>query len=228
MTVAQGTDELKGLLDQLERGYKPAEDGLAEIEGTMGCDRTLTVFLQSFMLWETTSSRAHAAMKRLEEAVVDVNELRICLPDEISRVIGERYAKSRDRSLRLKASLTDLFGREHTVSMAPLRDMSKREAKEYLDSLEGVPPFVAARVVLLGLGGHAAPVDGRLTTALARDGIVDSGTDPSDVAGFLERRLRAKELLGAHRLLQAWSDDGGPSVLSTKPRSKSTKPRKTK
>jgi hypothetical protein len=168
-------------------------------------------------------------MKRLEESVVDVNELRICLPGEMTRIIGERYARAQERALRLKAALNDLFDREHAVSLTAVADMGKREAKEYIDSLEGVPPFVSARVVLLALGGHAAPVDGRIATAMTRDGIVESGMSVDDVAAFLERRLRAKELLGAYGLLQAWSDDGGPAVSGggSGKRGKA-KPRRTK
>ncbi|HRQ73141.1 MAG TPA: hypothetical protein PLU35_08950 [Phycisphaerales bacterium] len=74
----------------------------------------------------------------------------------------------------------------------------------YLEALEGVPPFVAARVVLLALGGHAVPLDAMLHGMLASEEAVEPESTVADAMGWLERTLRAKESEEAYLLLEAW------------------------
>lgn len=200
------TSLLKRLADEL------GEPEAAEAPPTNGIDAgepVLAEFVWSFLLWESTTSRAAAATKRLAAAVVDFNELRVCLPDEMCGILGERYPRALERSQRLRAALGGVYVREHAVTLEPLASLGKREAKEYLDSLEGVPPFVAARVLVFALGGHAVPVDSRLLHRLVQAGIVPEETDAEGAAGSVERRIRAAEILGACRLFQAWSDAEG-------------------
>lgn len=167
----------------------------------------LDQFVRSFLLWESTSSKAAAAMKRVEQAVVDFNELRVCMPGELARIIGERYPRAEERARRLRAALHAVYARQHRVGLEHLGAMSKREAREYLESLDGTPRFVAARVTLLCLGGHAAPVDGRILRRLAERGATEADATPESASAMLERKVRAGEMLEAYALLQAWADD---------------------
>lgn len=164
-------------------------------------------FVRAFLLWESTTPKGAAAAKKIEAAVVDFNELRVCMPDELVALIGERYPRAAERAQRLRAALNEIYSREHRVTLEPLLKLSKRDAKEYLDSLEGVPGFVSARVSLICLGGHSAPVDGRILRRLVDADIVGAAAGPDDAAGILERKLRAGELLEAYLLLQAHADE---------------------
>ncbi|HYE02537.1 MAG TPA: hypothetical protein VD963_04810 [Phycisphaerales bacterium] len=166
----------------------------------------LAEFVRSFMVWESTLSAGTAACRKLEKAVVDFNELRVCLPDELVRVIGPRYPLAPERAQRLRAALNDLYARQHSVSLQHLPALGKREAEAFLASLNGVPGFVSARVTLLALGGHALPVDSCILGKLLSEGIVPADATPESAAGSLERRFRAGELAEAYLLLQAWSD----------------------
>lgn len=167
----------------------------------------LCEFIRSFMMWESTTAKADAALRRLHEAVVDFNELRICLPDELIRVMGERYPRVEDRAMRLRAALGEIYRRQHAVTLEPLASMSKREAKDYLDSLEGVPRYVSSRLLLVRIGAHSAPVDGRIARRLVEAEIAENGSTPEAAAGSLERKVKAGDLLEVYQLLQAWADD---------------------
>ncbi|MEL7474559.1 MAG: hypothetical protein AAGK04_14680, partial [Planctomycetota bacterium] len=106
-------------------------------------DPLLHQLVYSFLLWETTANQALAAHKRLLSAVVDYNELRICLADDIVEILGDRLALARDRAVRLRATLNEIYDREHALSLAHLVGAGKRDARQYIETLEGCPRFVS-------------------------------------------------------------------------------------
>jgi hypothetical protein len=187
----------------------PASDASEEVRVTRARE-LLDLLIHSFMLWETTQRDAKAAVRRLDEGFVDANELRIALPHESARVLGERYPLAAERCLRLRATLHDLYRREHRVTLLPLLAAPKREARAYLDSLEGMPTFVAARLAVLGLGAHTIPVDWRLSDLLlAHKALPTDHADPGSASSWLERQVRSGEAVAVTQALQAWSDEKG-------------------
>ncbi len=210
MTSTDPTRRLTSLLKRLRSEHpdlasEPASS-LAPVPEW--ADAVLDEFLLSFLMWESTTAKARAALRRIRECVVDYNELRVCLPHELSELMGERYPRAQERTERLHAALTDLYKREHAMSFARLADAPKRDALSYLTSLEGVPPYVASRVLVVSLGGHAVPVDERLVALLVAEGVVESGATAESAASWLDRHVRAPEALPTHLLLQLWSDEG--------------------
>lgn len=201
---------LAALLKKLAARYpaaapEPLNAGLDE-----GVDPMLNLYVQSFLVWDASTGQARAAMKRLRETFVDFNELRIAFADEIAAAFGERYPRGYERALRLRSGLHDIFRREHSLSLSRLSELSKREARGYLESLDGTPAYVASRVFLFGLGGHAMPVDQRIADLLAGEAILgDDVTDAESAAAWLERQVRAGDGVHVGSLLQAWSDDEG-------------------
>ena len=116
------------------------------------------------------ASAAQEALAALQDEFVDYNEMRIGMSDELAELLPKRYPLAGERCQRLRAALNTVFQREHRLSLASLAESPKRESRAYLDSLEGITPFVASRVTLLGLGAHAFPVDQRLVAVLAEGG----------------------------------------------------------
>jgi hypothetical protein len=163
----------------------------------------------SILLWEASTGQAKAAMRRIREAVVDYNELRVCVPDEVAHVLGDKYPLAHERAMRMRSILNDVYHRQHAISLKHLGEIGRREARAYLDSLEGVPPFVSARVCLVAGIGHAIPADERLCDLLMQEQVLEAGTSPAAGASWLERHIRAEEALDTHLVLQAWSDEHG-------------------
>jgi hypothetical protein len=197
--------KLSALLKRLRSTYgeavsDPWMEGCPE-----GADPLLWHLIFCFLAWESTTSRAVAANKRLHTSVVDYNELRVCLPDELVAMIGDRYPRARERVTRLRSALNDLYRREHAVSLAKLVDMPKRDARQVLDSLEGTPAFVSARMMLLSLGGHSFPMDERIHQALVAEDAAPA--DIEEAAGWLERQFRVGEAAPAYTLIEAWLND---------------------
>lgn len=185
----------------------------------------VAVLVFSFLLWEATEAQALRAFKAVQQHVVDFNELRVALPTEIVAMIGERYPQAMERAQRLHAVLNDVYRREHVVSLDRLVTGGKREAKKYIESLEGITPYVAARSLLISFETHGIPVDDRLRAALIAEGVADESTDLTELSNWLSRQVKAGEGPGVHRALQAWVDglSGGSRRRSSKSSGRKTK-----
>ena len=202
MSVQSASEALAQLLGRLNSIGKLKAAPIPE----RGIEPLLYEFLRSFLLWESSESLAEMAMERLLGGVVDCNEIRIFLPYELSEIIGDDYPRSMERAMRIHSALNELYNRQHDVCFECLREMNKRDARAYLLSLEGVPSFVASRMLLLVLGAHAFPMDERLVTLLAGEGVVKKSSTVEAATNRMERFLHSGEALDAYLAIEAWAD----------------------
>lgn len=184
-----------------KHGVEPADPSVDLCPN--GCDGVLHELVYSSLLWEASHVRATKAIGAIQEAFVDYNELRVCYPEEVVDVIGAKYPRAEERTTRLRAALDRIFAQENRTSLARLRELPKRDARAVLGSLPGVPGFVAARVALLALGAHAFPVDDRVAGVLTDAGAADEGVGADEIAGQMERAVRAGEAMPAYLLIEA-------------------------
>lgn len=171
-------------------------------------DDSVAMLVQSFLMWEATTDKAMTAYQRLLDSVVDFNDLRVSMPFEIVEIIGARYPLALERSERLRATLRDVYLREHIVNFDGLKDLGKREIKKYFDSLDGITPYIAGRVLLISFGVHGLPVDEQLRVRLIEECSVPGDMDEKGLANWLSRQIKADDSLDAHFTLQAWMDAG--------------------
>lgn len=186
----------------------PGADGVAP-RAAPECfgDPIADELLFSMLVWEASATRAEAGLRRLRAALVDYNELRVCLPDEVAQILGDRYPLARERGARVRSALNDVYRREHRVSLEVIRGLGKREARDYLASLDGVPEFVASRVALIAVASHTFPVDDRTVGALIEAGALPEGSTIEHAVSVLDRAVRAGEMESAFRALEAWLED---------------------
>lgn len=207
MSAPDPLKKLAALLKKLRAATEAAPTDPALVGRPDHADPLVWQLVFAFMAWDAGPTRAADATAKLHNAVVDYNEMRVCLPHELVAVIGERYPKALERMTRLRGVLNHLYKREHAVSLAKAQSLGKREAREYLESLEGMPAPVAARLTLLAFGGHAFPCDDRLAAALADAGCLPPDLERPAAAGWLERHHRAGETAEPFLLLEAWAPD---------------------
>lgn len=198
MTSQSNAANIKPLLKKLDRQYKPEDPPASD---------PVTQLVFGMLQWQATRKQAEQAFGRLMNELVDINEIRVSQDDELVQLIGQNYPLVDERVARLREALNDIFVREHGVAMHSIAQKGKKEQRTYLDSLPGVPQYVAAQVMLLSFGGHALPLDDKLLQLLAGESVVEEDTSPAQAEGSLLRQVKAAETLHAHTLLQAWADD---------------------
>ncbi len=180
--------------------------------------------IHAFLVWNASRNQADKALGPLMDSVIDYNDLRVSDPGEVVETIGAKYPKAEERAQRLKLSLNSIYKNEHATSLATLGGKSKKDARQYLVSLEGMVPFVSASVILLGLGGHAVPVDDALLDRMRDDGVVDPDATVEEAQSFLEHQIKASDSLKAYHLLRAYVERPIKSGLPKLPAPKKKKP----
>lgn len=225
---ADPAKKLASLMKRLRSEYPEAVVPAAPFTGEDGGDPIVRELIFSMMLWESSTEKALEAYARVHAAFVDDNELRVSYAEDIAQAIGGDDPMSLERAERLRAALMDIYKREHHLALRHHVESAKRDAKGYMGTLDGLPGFVRARLLLLWWGSHAMPVDNRLAALLADEGAIEQGGAAAEAASFLERNIKAGETREAHALMQAWSDaDGGAPAASAPGDIKARKPGKS-
>ncbi|RPG10651.1 MAG: hypothetical protein CBB84_000295 [Phycisphaera sp. TMED24] len=164
------------------------------------------VLIQSFLVWEWNGSRASSTWARMVEDVTDLNELRVTVVDDYLEYFGGGCPRAEERADRLRATLRGVFHREHSTDLSGPAGGPKKEFREYLDSLEGMTPFVAARTALIAASSHAVPVDERTLRLLVKSGVIDSDATVGSASQTMSRLVTAAQGLETHLALQMLSE----------------------
>jgi endonuclease III len=185
---------------------KPDRDALQQI-------------IHGFLTWESSHNQAEPAYARIVKTMVDYNDLRVTDPAELVELIGTRYARVEERVIRLLRVLNALYVREHNTQLPAITTMGKREVRTYLETLDGMAPYVAATVCLLILDAHAMPVDEQLLNRLKSDHIVADDASIEQAQSFLEQNVAAAEGIEVYFLLRAYVERPIKAQLPAPPRS---------
>tara|TARA_R110000782_G_scaffold103991_2_gene191478 strand:- start:25337 stop:26095 length:759 start_codon:yes stop_codon:yes gene_type:complete len=204
VSTEQLTDAIIAHADAIEARLGPPGPDPSIEHVPVGTDPLVHQIVYSMLLWDACHELAGRALAQLRQSVVDFNELRVCSGAELRDLLPRDCPHKDERTSRLLATLNDVFVREHGLNMAGVSAMPKREARQYLDTLAGLPQFAAARVMLVALGGHAFPVDGRIGRQLRAAGLIGSdGATPDEIGSRLERAVRAADAPRVYALLEA-------------------------
>lgn len=183
----------------------------------------VTQMIVAFLMWEASRKQAENAYKRLTQIMVDNNDLRVSRAHELKECIGSSYPRLDERVERMRDALQTIYVREHAVLTYSLESKSKKEVRQYFDTLPGMTPYVAAQVCLLSFGAHAIPVDEKLANLLRAEGVIDPDATIEEIEHFLERHFKAGEGVEAHTRLQAWVDAGSKRAKAASVKKTATK-----
>lgn len=153
-------------------------------------DATGHIILSQLMRFAPDGPAA-AGFRRIRESTVDVNELRVTTIAELIDMLGPDFPQARLAAEAVLRALNAVFNRCHHLDLGFLQNMAKREAREWLDSLDGMTPFSAAVVVMRALGHHAVPIDDVTLAWLRGEKLIDPAADAPTVQAFFERLVPA-------------------------------------
>lgn len=160
--------------------------------------------IYAFLSYNATRKQAGEALGRLVDSMVDLNELRVSDDPELIEAIGRGYPHAADRVHRLKAALNTIYRREHAVDLEPLAKLPKKDARAYLEGLDGMVPYVAAAVALACYHCPVVGVDDDLLKRLIADAIVPPDATAAMAGTFIEHHIRAEQAMATHLLLRAY------------------------
>jgi endonuclease III len=194
-------EELRSLFKRLAREHKPEAREAQE---------PLRALVRGALSFDVSDNKADEAMKAIDREFVDLNELRVATELEVQELIGPRYPQIEKRTKILNIALNNIFEREHTLNLARMKEISRRDARQFLRDIPEMHPFVEAYTMLFAFDGHAFPMDDRLLAFLREEEIVDEQTTLEDAQKFVEHHLKDEECYEFYAALRkAPLDDSG-------------------
>jgi len=186
-------DELKSLFRRLMKEGKPPEREPLD---------ALKALVRGAMSYDVSDSRAEEAMRAIDREFVDLNELRVATDLEIQELLGTRYPDIERRVAMITQSLNAIFEKEHTLSLDRMKEISKRDTRQFLREMPDIHPFVEAYVMLMAFDGHAVPVDDEILALLKEEEVVDEETGIEDAQKFVEHHLKADDCYDFFRVVR--------------------------
>lgn len=149
---------------------------------------------------------AESALKRFADYFFDLNDLRVSRAEEIVEVLGSDTPVTRDIALALSGALRAAFDRYNTVSLEALKRVGKRPARQALEKMNGVGPFVVNYCMLTSLQGHAIPLTRKMIDYLRSNELVHAKADDQEIEGFLAKQISAENAYEFYALLRRESE----------------------
>ncbi|MCC6422183.1 MAG: hypothetical protein IT447_01790 [Phycisphaerales bacterium] len=182
---------LKSLLKKMLKEHKPQPKEAME---------PLKALVRGAMSFDVSDAKADEAMKLIDREFVDLNELRVATDLEIAELLGTKYPAIERRVAMITLSLNHIFEKEHTLSLERLKNVSKRDARQFLRGLPDIHPFVEGYVMLYGFDAPAIPMDDELLEFMREHEIVDEQITLDEAQRFVEHHLKDKECYEFHIL----------------------------
>lgn len=187
-------EELRSLFKKLIKEHKPGPRPQID---------ALQALVRGAMSFEVSDARAEEAMKAIEREFVDLNELRVATDLEIQELLGTRYPQIEKRVSMITTALNAIFEREHTLNLERMKDISKRDSRQFMRDLPAMHPFVEAYVMLMAFDAHAVPVDEEMLAFLQDEEVVDETTTVQEAQRFVEHHLKVDEYYPFYAALRA-------------------------
>jgi endonuclease III len=178
-------DKLHSLVRQVRRDYKP-EPKETQIP--------LKALVRAAMSYDVSDTKADEAVRLIEKEFVDLNELRVATDLEVQELLGVRYPDIERRVAMITQALNNIFEREHTMNLERLKDISRRDARQFLRELPDIHPFVEAYVMLYAFDGNTFPIDEEILGFLKEEEVIDQSASLDDAQRFVEHNVKAEDL----------------------------------
>ncbi|MCH2137755.1 MAG: hypothetical protein MK074_01725 [Phycisphaerales bacterium] len=176
----------------------------------------IEVLVKSVLMWESTSDKADAMYAKLVAATVDWNDLRVCMPQEIAELAGDKSVEAMERATRLKMSMRSVYLRHHEVTLEPERTGRKREVKSFIEKLEGIPSSAAARLLSVCFDVPTIAVDSQVADLFKAKGALPEDATAEDLSSMLNKQVSPAQVLDTLAKLQAWVDGDHTKLQATR------------
>lgn len=193
---------------RLKQLFKRLRDKLGKVD-RFDTSSPVSQLILGVLARDLPEAKARQALERLRAGVVDYNELRVVPPIELTEILND-VSKARIKAEDISRALNSVFAREHEITLEHVREMSKKDMLAYLDGIDGLDPYVRARIRLLGLQQHAVPLDEAMWAYARSAEIIDPKCPLDEAQAFLERQIPENDALEFVSLLHAaaWAEFG--------------------
>ena len=172
------------------------------------------------------------AVKRLFRHFVDLNDLRVSRPEEITEVLGGDSPEARQTAAAITKALGLIFDKYNTVSLQCLKKGGKKAARDSLQKIDDLNGFVIDYCMVTSLKAHAVPLTGDMLQFMRSNELVDPEAEDAEIENFMARQVTSAHAYEFYELMRRGCEHGGKTLMKkvrSAGRGKSkTEPRKKK
>jgi endonuclease III len=224
------SQEIRKLYRSLKRKHKKVQPDIY--------DDPVDGLIYAIISEQMSQAATQSVIKKFADYFIDQNDLRVSRAEEVVAALGEDTPLTRDIALALTKALRTVFDKYHTVSLKALKKMGKKPARQVLEKINGVTPFVVDYCVLASLQGHAIPLTRKMIDYLRHNELVHPDADDQQIEGFLAKQISADNAYEFYALLRRESESrrarrkkaarttGMKAATKTKRKTRKTKLRK--
>ncbi len=141
-----------------------------------------------------TFHRARAALKKVQEEMVDFNELRVTPTVELAELLEELLHDAQKGASDLVRTLNSVFMKFDTLDLSYLKEKHKNEISKLFEDVKGCPDHARSVMLLFGFDIPTMPLDDRMVDYLVSVEALPPEVDLTTAKGFIERQLKASEI----------------------------------
>ena len=161
---------------------------------------TLDELIFTVLTQNTSDINAEKAFKNLKSRYINWDEIAKSTDEKLERII-RIGGLGKQKSIRIKKILKEIYLRTGGYNLSILKDMTFNEVKEWLITLPGVGPKTAAVVMSFALKLPAFPVDTHIHRISKRLGYINKNTSAEKAHEIMENIILPEDRFDFHILL---------------------------
>jgi endonuclease III len=165
-------------------------------------EEPVDALLFAFISEQSTEQQADAALKKINEHFIDLNDIRVSRPEEIVEGAGADAGFTIQAAVNLTAAMATIFEKYNMVTLTDIKKLGKKPIREIICQIPTVSPFVVDYCMLTAFGAHAVPLTAKMLDFLRTEKIAAPGADPQQLSQMLARHIPAKDAYTFYALLR--------------------------
>jgi endonuclease III len=165
----------------------------------------------------TTMGVGQATLAHVLDHVVDHNDLRVTPLRVLIEYLNESVPQAAEKAERIRQALHGIFHKTNHLNITGLREKSKKDARDFLQSIPGLDAYTVASVLLVGLGHSAFPISDHVLSVLQHERVLPDGVDTATVQTWLERHIPAGHAGAFWLLMEAYARQRAPNWRAGQP-----------
>lgn len=191
------TRRVKQLYTKLKK-----DGGKASIETVDDSTRAL---LMGVLCNYASEQRAAAAMRKLMETSVDLNDLRVTPVADLVSSIGTDFPNVRQAAQEVMQVLNSVFNSLHHLDLSFLKSQARKNVASFLQGLDGLTPHAAAFFRNRYLNQSDIPLDDNMVAYLQRSDCLPEGTSVEEAQRFIGDTFKDKDAQNFYCLFKKYA-----------------------
>jgi endonuclease III len=164
-----------------------------------------------------SEQRAAAAMRKLMETVVDMNDLRVSAVADLVPIIGLDFPRARQAAMEITQVFNSIFNSQHHLDVSFLKGQSKKAVNAFLQGLDGLAPHTAAFFRNRYLSHNDVPLDEHMFAYLQRTGCVPPDISNEEAQKFVSDQFKDREAANFYAMFKKFAAAHAPRKGAKKP-----------